>query len=87
MWDFDHNTLPKSLSSLFSRREEVHDRNLRDKQKLYTSYRFNDRYGYNSFSHQGAMLLNKFKDLLPYHTYSAKGTFLKSYKASVLETY
>ena len=89
MWDFDNNALPKSLSSLFSRREEVHDRNLRDKnkQKLYTAHRFNNRYGYDSFSHQGAILLNKAKDLLAYDTYSTKGTFLKSYKASVLDTY
>ena len=53
MYDFDHNNLPKSLSTLFLRRNDVHDRNLRDnnKNKLYTANRFNKRHGYNSFTH------------------------------------
>ena len=65
MWDFDHHSLPDSLASLFTRREEVHNRNLRDKNKnkLYTAKRFNNIYGYDSFSHHGSLLLNQLKDL------------------------
>ena len=46
MWDFDHHSLPDSLASLFKRRDEIHNRNLRDqnKNKLYTAQRFNNRY-------------------------------------------
>ena len=47
MFDFDRNHLPKSLSSLFLRRNDVHHRNLRDesKNKLYTAHRYNNRHG------------------------------------------
>ena len=55
MWDFDHNSLPDSLASLFTRRDEIHNRNLhgQNKNKPYTAERFNNRYGYDSFSHRG----------------------------------
>ena len=89
MWDFDHSSLPDSLASMFTRRDEIHDRNLRDinKNKLYTAHRFNNRYGYNSFSHYGATLLNKLKDLPFYDNSFSKSTFLAKYKAFILDTY
>ena len=31
MWDFDHHSLPDSLPLMFTRRDEIHNRNLRDK--------------------------------------------------------
>ena len=31
MWDFDHHSLPDSLASMFPRRDEIHNRNIRDK--------------------------------------------------------
>ena len=44
MFDFDHDNLPKYLSTLFLRRNDVHDRNFRDKSKnpLYTAHRYNN---------------------------------------------
>ena len=64
-FDFDQNKLPKSLLTLLLRRNEVHDRNLRDdnKNKLYIAHRFNNRHGYNSFSHYGTILINTAKVL------------------------
>ena len=35
MWDFDHHSLPDSLASMFTRREEIHTLNLREKKTLY----------------------------------------------------
>ena len=63
MWDFDHHSLPDSLASMFTRRDEIQNRNLRDKNKnkLYTAHRFNNKYGYDSVSHRGSLLLNKLK--------------------------
>ena len=89
MFDFDHNTLPNPLSTLFLRRDEVHDRNLCDKNKnkLYTANRFANRHGYNSFSNYGAKLLNMAKDLPFYNDTTHKPTFLRKYKKSILETY
>ena len=89
MYDFDHNNLPKPLSTLFLRRNDVHDRNLRvnKNNKLYTAIRFNNKHGYNSFSHCGAKLLNMAKDLPFYNDPTNKATFLRRYKTSILETY
>ena len=89
MFDFDHNNLPKSLSTLFLRRNDVHDRNLcgNNKNKLYTAHRFSNRHGYNSFSHYAAKLLNAAKDLPFYNDPTHKTTFLRKYKNLILETY
>ena len=89
MWDYDHNTLPNSLANLFTPREVIHNRKLRDqnKNKLYTARRFNNRYGFDYFAHQGAMLLNKVKDLPFCDNVTSKTTILTKYKDSILETY
>ena len=89
MWDFEHNTLPNSLASLFTLREEIHNRNLRDKNKnkIYTAHRFNNRYGFDSFTRHGAILLNKVKDLPFYDNGTSKTTFLSKFKCNILDTY
>ncbi len=89
MWDFDHNNLLNSLSVLFQRREEVHSRNLRDrnKNKIYTAQRYKNRYGFDSFAHRGGMLLNKIKCLTFYNNSSSKVMFLKGYKNYVINNY
>ena len=70
MWDFDRRSLPDSLALMFTC-DEIHNRNLRDKNKnkLYTTHRFNNRYGYDSFSHYGSVLLNTLKHI-PFYEYS-----------------
>ena len=89
MWDLDHNTLPNSLATLFTWRDDIHNRNLRDndKKKLYTAHRFHNKYGFESFAHKGASLLNQIKDLALYESCSTKKMFLKKYKMSILNTY
>ncbi len=89
MWDFDHGLLLSPLFILFTRRSELHNRNLRDGDKnlIYTANRYNNRYGYNSFSHNGAQLLNKVKKLSFYDSSVSKASFLKRYKCSILENY
>ena len=89
MWVFDHHLLPDSLASMFTRREEIHTLNLRDTNKniLYTAHRLNNRYGYDSFSHCGSLLLNKLKDLSFYENCYSKSAFNTRYKAFILETY
>ena len=34
MWDFDHHSLPDSFASMFTRRNEIHNLNLRDQTKI-----------------------------------------------------
>ena len=89
MFDFDHNNLPTSLSTLFLKRSDVHGRTLRDdnKNKLYTAHRYHNRHGYNSFSQYGAKLLNLAKDLPFYNDLTHKPTFLRKYKNFILEKY
>ena len=86
---FYHQSLPDSLGLLFTRRDEIHNRKLRDqnKNKLYTAQRFNNRYGHNSFSHRGSLLLNKLKDLPFYGNGYLKSSFMTKYKAFILDTY
>ena len=89
MWDFDHNTLPNSIASLFTLREEIHNRDLRDKNKnkIYTAHRFKNRYGFDSFTRHGAILFNKVKDFPFYDKDTSKPTFLSKYKCNILDTY
>ena len=89
MWDFDHQSLPDSLASMFTRRDEIHNRNLRDKNKnkLYIAHRFNNKYWYDSFSYSGSVLLNKLKDLPFYGNCYSKSAFMAKYKAFTLDTY
>ena len=89
MWDLDHNQLPDSLSTLFTRRDQIHKRNLRDKNKnkIYTAHRFNNSYGYNSFLYCGGILLNKLKDLSFYENCHSKFTFSRNYKQSIIDSY
>ncbi len=89
MWDFDHSTLPDSLNLMFTRRNEIHTRKLRDnnKNKVYTAHRFKNRHGCNSFSYYGALLLNKLKDLPFYENCHSKKTFQLKYKSFLLESY
>ena len=89
MCDFDHHSLPDSLASMFTRCDEIHNRNVHDKNKnkLYTAHRFNNKYGYQSFSHYGSLLLNKLMDLPLYGICFSKSAFMAKYKAFTLDTY
>ncbi len=89
MWDYDHNTLPTSISMLFVPCNKIHTRNLREKSKnkLYTAYRHKNRYGFESFSRNGALILNEAKYLPFYNTTLNKPAFLKSYKNYIFKMY
>ena len=89
MWDFDNDNLPDNLNSLFTRRTEVHSRNLRNTQnnRLYTSSLTNTNYGSNSFSQIGSLLLNELKDLDIFTSSTNKITFMKKYKQMLIDAY
>ena len=89
MWDYDHGNLPTTLSTLFKRREDTHNRNLRNTKnhQLYTAHRYNNRHGYNSFSQHGALILNELKGIPFYCEAKSKKIFLNQYKNTILESY
>jgi hypothetical protein len=89
LWDLDHNELPTSLSRLFTRRDEVHNHSTRlaISSKYTVKITNTKRYGEKSFQIEGAILLNKLKDLDIYKTSNTKSTFLMKYKKSLLVLY
>ena len=89
MWDYDHDALPDELNSLFTRRSDFHSQNLRNarNQRLYTSTLRNTKYGSNSFSQVGSLLLNDLKDLNFYNDSTSKKVFMKKYKHSLIDEY
>ena len=89
MWDYDHGTLPDDLNPLFTRRCDIHSRNLRNarNQRLYTSTLKYTKYGSNSFSQLGSLLLNDLKDLNFYNDSTSKKVFMNKYKQSLIEDY
>ena len=89
MWEYDHNTLPDSLSELFIKRSAMHGFQLRNAAdgRLYTGTRFNNNYGKNSFAHVGSIFLNELKDSDIYTLATSKNAFMNKYKQSILEKY
>ena len=89
MWDYDHGNLPDNLNSLFTSCESIHSVNLRNSanHRLYTSFKWNTKYGTKSFSQVGSQLLNELKDLNFYDTMGNKKAFMKKYKQTFLDIY
>ena len=89
MWDLDHNTLPASISSYFTRRRNEHTYNTRmaTSDKVTIKHFNTNEYGQNSFQIQGATILNKLKDQELYTNARTKQDFLKKMKESFLNTY
>ena len=89
MWDFDHGNLPDDLNPLFITRSSAHSRDLRNatNQRLYTSTRRNTKYGSDSISQVGSILLNEMKDLELFNTNNSKNTFMTKYKEHLINQY
>ena len=89
LWDLDHDELPTSLTELFSKRNEAHGHLTRmATSNKYTVKKSNTiRYGQKSFQIEGALILNRFKDLDIYKYSTSKSTFLTKYKKSFLDLY
>ena len=64
MWDLDHDTLPRSLATYFSkiRDEHPYSTRLAASDKLAIKKYNTKTYGLNSFQTQGALILNDLKD-------------------------
>jgi hypothetical protein len=89
MWDLDHNSLPPSLSSYFKKRNMIHQHRTR----LAVDGKYNIpktntvSHGSNSFQVQGALILNRLKDLDIYKKAVKKSTFLVNLKKSFINNY
>ena len=89
MWDYDHNTLPKSLNSLFTKTTTTHSYRTRlaNADKLTIDKVNTHKYGDMSFKVIGATKLNELKDCDFYNSARTKKLFLDSLKNNTLDTY
>jgi len=89
MWDLDHETLPSSISSYFTKIRNVHNHltRLADTDKLSVIKTNTKRYGLKSFKIEGATTLNSLKDQEMYTNARSKSDFLRKLKLAFLEIY
>lgn len=89
MWDFDHNTLPNALNSLFNKTRNTHSYGTRfaNADKLNIERTNTSRYGLMSFKVIGASKLNELKDCDYYNNACSKRAFLNSLKENLINAY
>ena len=89
MWDFDHNTLPKTLNLLFTKTKNTHSYGTRfaNADKLTIDRVNSVKYGDKSFKVIGATKLNELKNCDFYTSARSKQVFLDSFKNEILDTY
>ena len=89
MWDLDHNTIPLSLSSYFTRSNEVHNHLTRmaTSNKLIIKQCNTEMYGNRSFQIEGAKMLNDLKEQELYNSAISKQAFLNKFKKNILTSY
>ena len=89
MWDLENNLLPPSLSSYFVKTNQIHNHNTRQVSsgKYFIKKTLTTQYGINSFQVQGALVLNKLKDLDIYNNATSKKQFLNNLKIKLLNEY
>ena len=63
MWDYDHNTLPSSLTDCFVRSSSIHKTRGALRGNLYHINVNTVKYGVNAFNCQGIHVLNNLKRL------------------------
>ena len=88
MWDYDHGVIPKSLNVWFNK-IPCHKYKTRfvAKGKIVPLISKTRTFGFRSFKHQGANILNQLKDLQFYTSSKSKNTFLNSLKSSLIGLY
>ena len=89
MWDFDHNTLPPSLSIQFTRKNTLHTHQTRmaTSGKLEIKSTNTSKYGAKSFKVFGAKMLNQLMNNVMYSGSRTKKMFQNKLKMHFLEKY
>ena len=89
MWDYDHNSLPKSLNSLFTKTKNTHSYRtwFANADKLTVDRVNSYKYGAMSFKVIGATKLNELKDCDFYNEARTKQMFLNSLKINIIDAY
>ena len=89
MWDYDHNTLPSSLTECFMRSNRIHNYKTRGalRGNLYHIKANTLKYGIKAFKYQGIQVLNNLKKLDLYHNAKIKFKFLRELKSYLLSKY
>ena len=89
MWDLDHNSLPPTLSSYFTKHGDIHEQHTRlaHHGKFKVNKTNTVKYGGKSFQVQGSVTLNQLKDLNIYKDANDKESFLRDLKKSLINNY
>ena len=89
MWDYDHNTLPSSLTDCFLRSSSIHNYKTSGalRGNLYHIKVNTLKYGINAFKYQGIHVLNNLKKLDLYCNANNKIKFLKDLQSYLLSKY
>ena len=89
MWDFDHNSLPTALNSLFIKSKNIHSHSTRfaNADKVLVNKVNTHKYGLMSFRIIGASTLNKLKDHDFYNNSRTKNIFLSYLKKILISKY
>jgi len=89
MWDFDHNTLPPSLATQFSRKNTLHSHQTRmaTSGKLEIKSTYTKKYGTKAFKVYGAKMLNQLMNTEMYSGSRTKKMFQNKLRKHFLEKY
>ena len=90
MYDYDHNTLPTSLSELFKTVKSIHshDTRMSRNNKLSESFLAHTKtHGDNLLKLSGPKMLNKIKDLDIFDNANCKKSFSMKYRNHLLSAY
>ena len=89
MWDYDHDTLPNSISTLFNKTRNTHSHGTRsaNADKLNIERTNTNKYGLQSFKVIGATTLNELKDCDYYRNARSKRTFQNYLKDKLISEY
>ena len=89
MWDYDHDTVPYAISTLFNRTRNTHSHGTRsaNADKLNIERTNTSKYGLLSFKVIGATTLNELKDCDYYRNAHSKRTFQNSLKDKLISEY
>ena len=88
MWDYNHNSIPKSLNIWFNK-TPCHNYETRfvTKGKLTPCIVKSRKYGVRSFRFEGTNVLNDLKDMAIYATAKTKTYFVKKFKSELINIY
>ena len=87
MWDYDKDTIPKSLNILSNTPSHSYNTRFAKSEKLYPCGFKTKKFGMFSFRNEGTNLFNQFKDETIYTSSKTKKCFTNKLKIEIIKGY